>query len=148
MSVFFFFLPLYGLCKRIRQCQRGIGCHVCHLEYIWTTERNGLKTMAVGDIVQYKGITYYIKEAEILVQNASVRHQYRFCMENGFCVKEMHNPYMTGLSLPGSVEKVSGDQVQVKLDIDAVEKHNCWYTYSTFYSTFYCMPEIGDRVLY
>lgn len=146
MSVFFFFLPLYGLCKRIRQCQRGIGCHVCHLEYIWTTERNGLKTMAVGDIVQYKGITYYIKEAEILVQNASVRHQYRFCMENGFCVKEMHNPYMTGLSLPGSVEKVSGDQVQVKLDIDAVEKHNCWYTYSTFYSTFYCMPEIGDRV--
>ena len=53
---------------------------------------------------------------------------------------------MTGLSLLGSVEKVSGDQVQVKLDIDAVEKHNCWYTYSTFYSTFYCMPEIGDRV--
>lgn len=53
---------------------------------------------------------------------------------------------MTGLSLPGSIEKVSGDQVQVKLDIDAVEEHSCWYTYSTFYSTFYCMPEIGDRV--
>lgn len=27
-----------------------------------------------------------------------------------------------------------------------MKEHNCWYTYSTFYSTFYCMPEIGDRV--
>lgn len=117
-----------------------------HLEYIWTTERGGLKAMSVGDAVQYKGITCYIKEAEILVENSSVCYQYRFCTQSGFSVKEMHNPYMTGLSLPGSIEKVSGDQVQVKLDVDAVEEHSCWYTYSTFYSTFYCMPEIGDRV--
>ena len=117
-----------------------------HLEYLWTTEKSGLKTRSVGDAVLYRGITYYIKEARIQVQNSSIRHQYRFCRESGFRVHTMHNPYITGLSLPGTVEKVSGDQVQVKLDIDAVEEHNCWYTYSTFYSTFYCMPEIGDRV--
>lgn len=117
-----------------------------HLEYIWTTERSGLKTRSVGDAVQYRGVTCYIKEAEILVRNSSVRHRYRFCMESGFRVKEIHNPYMTGLSLPGAVTKVSGDQVQVRLDIDAVEGSSCWYTYSTFYATFYCMPEIGDRV--
>ncbi len=117
-----------------------------HQEYIWSTERSGLKTRNVGDAVRYRGVTYYIKEAEILVQNSSVHHQYRFCMLGGFNVKEMHNSYMTGLSLPGSVEKVSGDQVQIRLDIDAVKEHSCWYTYSTFYSTFYCMPEIGDRV--
>ena len=35
----------------------------------------------------------------------SVRHQYRFCMQSGFHVKEIYNSYMTGLSLPGSVEK-------------------------------------------
>ena len=117
-----------------------------HLEYLWTTERNGLKTRNVGDRIQYRGVTYYIKEAEIRVRNSSVRHQYRFCMEDGLSVREQHNQYMPGLSLPGAVEMVSGDQAQVKLDIDAVEEHNCWYTYSTFYSTFYCMPEIGDRV--
>ena len=117
-----------------------------HLEYIWTTERNELKTRNVGDAVRYRGVIYYIKEAEILIRGSSVRHQYRFCMQSGFHVKEIYNSYMTGLSLPGSVEKVSGDQVQVGLDIDAVKEHNCWYTYSTFYSTFYCMPEIGDRV--
>ncbi len=117
-----------------------------HLEYLWTTEKSGLKTRSVGDAVLYRGITYYIKEARIQVQNSSIRHQYLFCKESGFRVHTMHNPYITGLSLPGTVEKVSGDQVQVKLDIDAVEEHNCWYTYSTFYSTFYCMPEIGDRV--
>lgn len=117
-----------------------------HLEYLWTTERSGLKTRSVGDAILYRGITYYIKEAKIEVQNSSTRHQYRFCRQNGFRVHEMHNSSITGLSLPGSVEKVSGDQVQVHLDIDAVKEHNCWYTYSTFYSTFYCMPEIGDRV--
>lgn len=117
-----------------------------YLEYIWTTERNGLKTRNVGDEIRYRGVTYYIKEAEILVRNSSIRHQYRFCLDSGFSIKEMQNSYMTGLALPGAVGKVSGDQVQVRLDIDAVEESNCWYTYSTFYSTFYCMPEIGDRV--
>lgn len=117
-----------------------------HLEYTWTTEKDGLSPKGVGDAAIYKGVTYYIKEAEILVENSVIRHTYRFCLQSGFRVKEMHHAYMTGLSLPGAIEKVSGDQVQVKLDIDAVEGRSCWYTYSTFYSTFYCMPEIGDRV--
>ncbi len=76
-----------------------------HLEYIWTTERNELKTRNVGDAVRYRGVIYYIKEAEILIRDSSVRHQYRFCMQSGFHVKEIYNSYMTGLSLPGSVEK-------------------------------------------
>lgn len=117
-----------------------------HLEYTWTTEKEGLTPKSVGDAVIYKGTTYYIKETEILVENSAIRHIYRFCLQSGLSVKEMYNSYMTGLSLPGAIEKVSGDQVQVKLDIDAVEGRSCWYTYSTFYSTFYCMPEIGDRV--
>ncbi len=117
-----------------------------HLEYTWVTEKGGLSPKGVGDAVIYKGVTYYIKEAELFVENSVIRHKYRFCLQNGFHINEMHNSHMTGLSLPGAVEKVSGDQVQVKLDIDAVGGRNCWYTYSTFYSTFYCMPEIGDRV--
>ena len=117
-----------------------------HLEYTWVTEKGGLSPKGAGDAVIYKGVTYYIKEAELFVENSVIRHKYRFCLQNGFHINEMHNSHMTGLSLPGAVEKVSGDQVQVKLDIDAVGGRNCWYTYSTFYSTFYCMPEIGDRV--
>lgn len=117
-----------------------------HLEYTWTVEKEGLSPRSIGDAVIYRGVTYYIKEAEISVENSVIRHRYCFCLQSGFSVKEIHNFYMTGLSLPGAIEKVSGDQVQVKLDIDAVETRNCWYTYSTFYSTFYCMPEIGDRV--
>jgi len=41
---------------------------------------------------------------------------------------------------------VSGNQLQVGLDIDALGVSDCWYSYATFYSLFYCMPEIGDRV--
>ncbi len=117
-----------------------------YLEYIWTTEREDLRVRNVGDEIRYRGIAYYIKEAEIVVQNSSVRHQYRFCLKSGFRVKEMYHSYITGISLPGTVENVSGNQAQVRLDIDAVAEHSCWYTYSTFHSTFYCMPEVGDRV--
>ena len=117
-----------------------------HLEYQWTSEKDGLKVMDVGDIICYKGAVYYIKAAEIQVQNSSIHHQYRFCLKNGFGIQEEHNQNLTGLSLPGTVSKVSGDRMQVKLRIDAVEERNCWYPYATFHSNFYCMPEVGDRV--
>lgn len=127
-------------------CYIGQGDGEERLEYIWMTERSDVKTRNVGEAVQYRGTIYHIKEAEILVKDAFIHHRYRFCLPSGFRVREMQNPYMTGLALPGTVSKVAGDQVQVRLDIDVLEERDYWYTYSTFYSTFYCMPEIGDRV--
>lgn len=58
----------------------------------------------------------------------------------------MENPFLTGLSLPGSVEEVRGNQLRITLDIDTIEESDCWFVYSTFYSTFYCMPEKRDRI--
>lgn len=112
----------------------------------FSTERTDMEALEVGDRIGYKGIDFFVKEAEITIENHEIWHRYLFCPKEEFFVPLMQNTYITGLSLAGSVKKVLGSQVQVDLDIDAAVGNDRWYAYATFYSMFYCMPEIGDRV--
>ena len=114
--------------------------------FSWVTEKTEMEILDIGDIIQYKGMDFYVKKVEIRVLGYEIRHRYLFGLKEIFAIPEIVNEKLTGLSLPGSVTKVSGNQLQVRLDIDMLSSSDCWYSYATFYSLFYCMPEKGDRV--
>ena len=69
-----------------------------------------------------------------------------FCHKEDFYVPLIENFHLIGLSLVGTVKDISGNKIQIQLDIDAMQKNDRWYQYAAFYSMFYCMPEKGDRV--
>lgn len=112
----------------------------------WRVESPETPIFEVGDCILYKGIKCYVKKAVVIIQNHIITQEYYLYGKKGFYVQEERNPYITGLSLPGSVKEVKNNQIRVSLDIDASNENQCWFLYSTFYSTFYCMPESGDRV--
>lgn len=112
----------------------------------WQSEDPDAPIFNIGDAVSYKGMACYVKETELTVKDYVLRQTCLICGRTGFEVEEIENEALTGLSLPGSVKEVKGNQLKIALDIDAVEEPECWFVYSTFYSTFYCMPEKGDRI--
>lgn len=114
--------------------------------YIWTTQKSEMEILDIGDMIQYKGVDFYIKKVEVEILGYEIQQRYLFGTKDIFAVPERYNSKLTGISLPGAVTKVSGNQLQVGLDIDALSVSDSWYSYATFYSLFYCMPEKGDRV--
>lgn len=112
----------------------------------WSPEDPGAPVFDVGDGIRYQGTEYYVKRTEAEIRDHVL---YQTCLlypREGFHVPEIENPMLTGLSLPGSVREVKGNQLRVTLDIDAFGDTDCWFVYSTFYATFYCMPEKDDRI--
>lgn len=100
----------------------------------------------VGDCISYQQKKYYVKKSEFRLENQTLWQYCQICSQASFYVSEAENPFLTGLSLPGSVKKVKGNQLMISLDIDRMKETECWFPYSTFYSTFYCMPEKEDRI--
>jgi len=100
----------------------------------------------VGDCISYKGKKYYVRKTELKLENQTLRQICLICSQNEFLVSEIQNPFLTGLSLPGSVSEVKGNQLRISLNIDKMEETECWFVYSTFYATFYCMPEKDDKI--
>lgn len=114
--------------------------------FFWVTEKTDMEVMDIGDRIVFKGRDYYINGVEIQIQNHEISHHYQFGHKGlFFTARRPHNP-IGGISLPGTVQQVRGNQLQVSLDLDVWEENDCWYSYGTFYSMFYCMPERGDRV--
>jgi len=112
----------------------------------WCVDAVTMSPFEIGDCVAYKDELYYVKEADTVLQDYVFTHQYILCSKSGFEVAEKQNARLRGLSLPGSVAEVKGNQIRTHLDIDVMENADCWFTYATFYATFYCMPEVDDRI--
>lgn len=120
--------------------------HDEHRHLSWQPEDPHAPIFDVGDCIQYQGTGYYVKRTEVVVKDHVLYQTCLLYTKEGFYVAEIENPMLTGLSLPGSVREVKGNQLRITLDIDAFEDTDCWFVYSTFYSTFYCMPEKDDRI--
>ena len=72
---------------------------------------------------------------------------------SGFLVPVQQNPYLSGVSLAGTVKNVVQDRVQIVINSDEYKnkKNLCWFAFSSIYSSgdgtgWYCMPEIGDTI--
>lgn len=100
----------------------------------------------VGDCISYQQKKYYVRKSEFRLENQTLWQRCQICGKEAFLIAEAENSFLTGLSLPGKVTKVKGNQLMISLDIDKTKETECWFPYSTFYSTFYCMPEKGDRI--
>jgi len=120
----------------------GKGC-----QYLkWNVENADAPIFEIGDCAVYQGTRFYVKESEIEIKDHVLKQSCCICSKQGFDVQEVENPLLTGLSLPGSVAEVKNNQLKIRLNIDAWAEQECWFVYSTFYSTFYCMPEKGDKI--
>ncbi|MFX3633296.1 MAG: contractile injection system protein, VgrG/Pvc8 family [Candidatus Pristimantibacillus sp.] len=112
------------------------------------------RVLDLGSVVAFKGKQLYICEAISEMTGGLLKHRYTLCSHKGLRHSLLHNELLIGASLQGKVIAVTGDKVQVHLDIDKEQskKGAHSFPYSTVYSAegnsgWYCMPEIGDHVL-
>lgn len=105
------------------------------------------QSLEIGESILLEGKKLYVYEVKAKVKNHVLFHRYKLTTKKGFFRKKMWSKQVVGLSLPGEVAEVKKNLLRVHLDIDKQGSNdNCWFSYSTFYSTFYCMPEVKDRV--
>lgn len=78
---------------------------------------------------------------------------YGFQMARGLVQAAVYPMHLIGTALIGKIVNVSGDKVQVALEIDreSGSQPACWFPYSTISASpdgsgWYCMPENGDDV--
>lgn len=119
-----------------------------YLFYEVTTDGGDRKSLEIGDAVQYKGRTLYVISAKAKIRHHILSHTYTLAATNGFFIPPIFNETIAGLTIQGTVIKVSRNLLKVRLDIDPKQSVETayWFKYSTFYATWYCMPEVGDRV--
>lgn len=104
-------------------------------------------SLEIGESVLIHGLEWYVNDVQMELKNHILKHTYRLTTKEGFTVKKSYNQAITGLSLAGMVEDVSGNQVKIAFEMEDLSGNNeCWLPYSTFYSMFYCMPEKQDTV--
>ncbi|KQO06238.1 contractile injection system protein, VgrG/Pvc8 family [Paenibacillus sp. Leaf72] len=119
-----------------------------YLVYEITITGEHAKWLELGEPVLYRERTHYVLSVVTTVKNHLLSHTYQLSRLNGFFTPPKFNEAIAGLTLQGSVIKVSRNVLKVHLDIDPSQSENSayWLKYSTFYATWYCMPETGDRV--
>lgn len=119
-----------------------------YIFYEVTTAGNDTQSLDIGDTVIYKGRTLYVVSAKATIKHHTLSHTYTLSTSNGFFTPPIFNEKIAGLTIQGTVLQVSRNLLKVRLDIDPKQskEKSCWFKYSTFYSTWYCMPEVGDRV--
>lgn len=107
----------------------------------------------LGSNVDFDGRSLCIWRIETHLKGNELIHTYYLKSKEGFQVPEVYNEKLVGLALLGDVKNVEGEKIQMSIDGDEneTESGNCWFQYSTVYSSedgtgWYCMPEIGDKV--
>lgn len=116
--------------------------------YDITTIGPDMESLEVGEAVWFQEKLLYIIAAEARVKDYVLSHTYRLGGKNGLFSPPVFNESVRGLSLQGTVIKAARNMLKVHLDIDLSQAESTahWFQYATFYATWYCMPEIGDRV--
>ena len=101
----------------------------------------------IGDTVRFREVLFQIYAVDTFIKDHILCHTYVLSSKNSFYQPSLFNENVVGLSLKGKVLEVAKNQLRVHLDIDQEQPPNpYWFTYATLYSTWYCMPEVGDYV--
>lgn len=111
------------------------------------TEGPDAQSLEIGECITIQNQAWYVKEVEAVIKNHVLSHKYLLSDQRGFFETRQSNFQVKGLSLPGTIADVRNNMVKVLFQADTYPGNNhCWFPYSTFYSTFYCMPEKGDGI--
>lgn len=145
----------YSVSKRISNYRRSSENFIKGIEekdfVYYEVETN--KILNIGDQVDFKGKNLFVCQAETIMKDSVLTHQYIMSSEKGLSQDTIYNDQLTGVSLQGKVIDVSKDNVRVHLDIDNGQSSDdaWWFNYSSVYtaegsSGWYCMPETNDYV--
>ena len=104
----------------------------------------------VGDKVKLNDIVLFVRRAIFSLENNIMACSYTLSPKEALTAPKVFNNYITGLALKGTVLVVTGDDVQLSLDIDYTGTSQ-FFKYATDYSPeshtgWYVMPEVGDTV--
>lgn len=120
------------------------------VEYTLRTDHAALE---IGDYIHFKGKKLYVREAHIHLKGSVFTCRYDLTTKTGLSAKKLCHPYISGLTLNGTVLKAEGDKVKIHLAIDGKQEEGKAYPfpYATGYSAeghtgWYVMPEEGDTV--
>lgn len=110
-------------------------------------------SMEIGDQINIKGNSLYIREVTIRLKGSVLRCYCTATTKQGISASNACHPYVSGLTLDGKVLKAENDTIKVHLSIDDSQDESKAYPfpYATGYSAeghtgWYVMPEIGDTV--
>lgn len=136
--------------RELSQCQEISYQEEDAVEY---TVRTEFAALEIGDQVNIKGKTLYVREARTSLKGSVFLCTCSATTKQGISAAKLCHPYISGLTLDGKVLKVINDTVKVHLSIDASQEEGKAYPfpYATGYSTeehtgWYVMPEEGDTV--
>lgn len=107
----------------------------------------------LGEKVRFHDQDLYIGKITRSIRKGLLVSCYNLYFQEGLAVPTQDNPYLSGISINGTVSGVKRNTVQVKLETDALEKCKKQYLFpfstvaaSPDGSGWYCMPKEGDRV--
>lgn len=107
----------------------------------------------LGEKVRFHDQDLYIGRTERYIRQGLLVNRYSLYFQEGLAVSLYYNPYLSGVSINGSVEGVSRNKLRVKLETDALKKcsKQYFFPFSTVAASpdgsgWYCMPKKGDRV--
>jgi len=159
----------FGLPRRQEEMQGEVTEYQTHFDIgeYWEKKEKGLSLMQ-GDTVSYvwesrdiyelgdwktiDGKKRVVWKIETEMRGNELYHTYYLKLASGIQTVKQYNPYLSGVSLLGTVTRIKNEKVQVTLFDDAnAEAEACWFPYASVYSSgdgtgWYCMPEKGDQV--
>lgn len=109
--------------------------------------------LPLGAQVQFHNQNLYIGRIDRYIKDGLLINRYQLFFKERLTVKKYHNPFISGISVNGSVTSIQRNKVQVLLETDIlpVWKNQYCFPFSTVAASsdgsgWYCMPKIGDPV--
>lgn len=112
-----------------------------------------LELLSIGDNIEFLDQRFYVYKARYEISQGILVNHYNLRVKNGVRVKNIYNSKVCGSSIDGKIIGVSGEKIQIHLDIDNNQDKSkaYWFKFSTMSAStdgsgWYCMPEVGDSV--
>lgn len=112
-------------------------------------EVSTLQDIELSTGVRFKGQMFRIGRKQVIYRRAVIIFTYLLCNPVVISLKKQYHPYLTGMSLLGTVLSTDKETLKIHLDIDESQEESKAYPYQWIPDTgsvMYCMPQVGTRV--
>lgn len=109
----------------------------------------GADNYGMGEQVVYNGSLFHVGEKEAHIESEELLYTYTLVGENYLKIPQIYNPKLTGASVLGNIMQVSGETVELKLNLREEADSSVFYAYDwkpEVGNLMYCMPKIGTTV--
>ena len=145
----------YSVCKRLDMLRKENenrligGVFECDYTSYKIDDEFASNTFSLGDQVSYMGMQLYIMSVVSTIKDNHLHNTYELTTLNGLKQPRQYNKNIQGLALLGKVIAVKNNLLKLHLDIDSLQSVETayWFSYTSPYSTWYCMPELNDCVV-